>query len=80
MDADFDVADFGQIPSVVTVQLQRTVRSNLEEGTQFEILYSPLNITNIEGLEMWVDAEEVAEGKKNDGSACVACMKLLAEF
>jgi len=80
MDPDFDVGAFGQNPSTVSIQLVRTVQQKLAESTEFEILFSPLEITDLEGLQMWVEEEEATRREDSDAESCVACVKAHSEF
>jgi len=80
MDPDFDVGAFGQNPSTVSIQLVRTVQQKLAESTEFEILFSPLEITDLEGLQMWVEEEEATRREDSHAESCVACVKAHSEF
>ena len=76
MDSQFDVGGFAPGSATVDARITRNVRNAGDgQGTQFEVLFSPTDITNVDGLEMWVDAD--TERKDGDESSCVACMKLI---
>ena len=77
MDSQFDVGSFAPgSAATVNVRLARNAQSaGGGPGTQFEILFSPANLSNVEGMEMWVDVDN--ERTDEDKSGCVACMKLI---
>merc|ERR1719402_2018354 len=76
MDPQFDVGGFAPGSATVDVRITRNVRNAGDgSGTQFEVLYSPADLSNVDGLEMWVDVDK----ERTDGyeSSCVACMKII---
>ena len=76
MDSQFDVGGFAPGSATVDVRITRNVRNAGEgSGTQFEVLYSPADLSNVDGLEMWVDVDK--ERTDGDEASCVACMKII---
>ena len=74
MDPEFDVGSFAPGSATVNVRLTRNVQV-AEAGTQFEILFSPANLSDVDGMEMWVDVDN--ERTDEDDSGCVVCMTLI---